>query len=244
VSTHIPLTLEKITFLRRYKRFLADVRTADGKEQTVHCPNTGSMRDLCTPGVIGYVSYTENPKRKYAGTLEALYHGKTLVGINTQRPNHIVSEGLKAGLFDTLGAYKSVQREALWCDGTRFDFLLKTADEKRCYVEVKNVHYRVGDHALFPDSPTARGLKHLDHLLDVTKAGHRAVLLYIIQRDDCTAFDFCDEYDSAYAKRAREVYQAGVEMSAYALQWEPGGIHIMRAPVPYAPRPQSFGMEL
>ncbi|MCB1383765.1 MAG: DNA/RNA nuclease SfsA [Notoacmeibacter sp.] len=202
--------------LRRYKRFLADVRLEDGTELTCAVPNTGSMMGLSDPGMRVWLSRSDNPARKYAHTLELVEADGGLVGINTGLPNRLVEEAIGGGLLPGLDAYAQLKREQRYGTNSRIDILLEDAERGRAYVEVKNVHLmRRGGLAEFPDTVTARGVKHLDELAAMAAEGHRAIMVYLVQRGDCDRFRLCGDLDPAYAAAFARASQAGVE--AFAL---------------------------
>lgn len=204
---------------RRYKRFLADVRLADGSTVTCHCPNTGSMLGCREPGSRVWLSRADNRKRKYALTWELVeLPGRVLVGIHTGRANALVREGLEAGRLPELAGYAVIQAEVRLVDWrTRIDFLLSGHQHApNAYVEVKNVTAAVEDGvALFPDAISTRGTRHLEHLQALAGAGYRAALVFCVQRNDVTEVRPADLIDPAYGRALREALAHGVE--AYAL---------------------------
>jgi len=205
--------------VKRYKRFLADVALASGETITASCPNTGSMLGLATPGVRVYVSVNDSPTRKYRHTLELIELGATgkptLVGINTSLPNRIVSEAIAGGKFASLGGYESLRGEVKYGVNSRIDILLEDRNKGRCYVEVKNVHMlRTRGLAEFPDSVTSRGAKHLGELSAMVAGGHRAVMVYLVQRADANRFALAGDIDPAYATAFAAARMSGVEAIA------------------------------
>ena len=224
--------------IRRYKRFLADVMLDDGREVTATCPNTGSMLGLATPGSIVWLSVSDSPTRKYPHTWEMieadLGAGPVLVGINTNHPNRIVAEAITAGTISELSGYTTLRREVKYGLASRIDILLENPSKPICYVEIKNVHLsRTPGLAEFPDSVTERGVKHLVELSAMVAAGHRAVMLYLIQRADAESFAFAQDIDPRYVAAFEAARSAGVEALAYACDVKPEGIEIIR-PVPFA----------
>lgn len=207
--------------IKRYKRFLVDIELTDGRIITAHCPNTGSMQGVLTAGNPVWVSESLDPKRKLPYTWEFVEAGDTYIGVNTQNPNKIVNDALTAGYIPELATYTTIKPEVKYgTENSRIDFLLTDIHENRCYVEVKNAHYartengrRVG---IFPDSPTTRGVKHLEELMRVVDQGHRAVLIYCLQRGDCEALRFGEEFDPLYAKTALKALNNGVKMLPYS----------------------------
>lgn len=203
--------------VRRYKRFLADVELESGGVVTAHCPNPGSMMGLSDPGLRVWLEPNEDPKKKlkYGWRLAELPGGHWS-GIDTAVPNRVVAEALAARAVPALAAYATVRPEVAYGTRSRVDFLLTGPGLPDAYVEVKNVHLRRdGDWAEFPDSVTTRGAKHLRELSDVVAAGHRAVMLYLVQRTDCARLRMAADLDPGYAAAFEEARAAGVEMIAH-----------------------------
>ncbi|MFD0918074.1 DNA/RNA nuclease SfsA [Pseudahrensia aquimaris] len=215
-TTLIPGVLEQ-----RYKRFLADVRLEDGSITTVHCPNPGAMMGLNTPGFRCWISDSGNPKRKLRHTLELIEavgpSGPVMVGINTGTPNKLAEEAILSGVVPQLAGYETLRREVKYGENSRIDILLQNEGKPPCYVEVKNVHLvRKGRLHEFPDCKTTRGAKHLRELAAQVGLGNRAVMLYIIQREDGDTFSLARDLDPDYAKAFEEARDGGVE--AYAIR--------------------------
>ncbi len=208
--------------IQRYKRFLFDALLEDGRQITGSCPNTGSMRGLTTSGSRIWLSEHNSPTRKYQHMFEMIEVGNTVVGINTGLPNRLAEEAIKAGQVGDLHLYSTLQREQKYGRNSRIDILLSDPERGRAYVEVKNVHFsRTAGLGEFPDSPTARGAKHLEELGDMVDEGHRGIMIYLIQRDDCATFRICDDLDPAYAKAYRRAMQRGVEAFAVKCRVSP-----------------------
>ncbi|MCG8394690.1 MAG: DNA/RNA nuclease SfsA [Pseudomonadales bacterium] len=214
--------LERVTLLRRYKRFMADVVRADGSEITVHCPNTGSMKN-CVLGEPqqALISDSGNPKRKYRHTLEALQvaHGHW-AGVNTSRTNALVEEAVRAARVAELNPQDGVEREVKYGD-SRFDLALGERHDPHTFIEVKNVTLGPGpgdsdDGVIaFPDSVTQRGQKHLQTLMKVVASGKRAVLFFCVQHSGATTARPADEIDARYGELLREAVGAGVDVLAW-----------------------------
>lgn len=217
-------SLTKGRLIKRYKRFLADVELADGQVVTVHCANSGSMLGLKEPGYTVYLSPNTNPKAKLDWRWEVVDTGEALVGINTSHPNRIVEAAVEAGEIPELKGYQSLKREVKYGVNSRIDLLL--SDPNECYVEIKNVTLKENGKALFPDSVTARGTKHLHELMDMVKEGHRAVMFYLVQRGDCSVFEPAEEIDQTYASALREAHSNGVEILCYQCHVAPDRIEI------------------
>jgi len=216
-----PSPLQRGRLLQRYKRFLADVALDSGATVTATCPNTGSMLGLASPGARVWLSMSDSVTRKYPHTWEMveadLGQGPSLVGINTGHPNRLVAEAIEARRIKKLSGYSSLRREVKYGEASRIDILLEDAKKGRCYVEIKNVHLmRVAGVAEFPDCVTARGVKHLRELSQMVAEGHRAVMLFLIQRGDAKRFALARDLDPAYAEAFRLAVGAGVEVMAFA----------------------------
>jgi len=232
----LPCPLLRGTLIERYKRFLADVRLDDGRVVTATCPNTGSMMGLTAPGTVVWLSESDSPTRKYRHTWELveadLGRGPTLVGINTGHPNKLVAEAVAAGRVKALADYPGLRREVVYGRNSRIDLLLECARKGLCYVEIKNVHLsRRHGLAEFPDSVTARGTKHLAELAAMVRAGHRAVMVFLIQRQDARRLALARDVDPAYGEAFDLARAAGVEAIALRCRMSPQEIVVDR-PVP------------
>ncbi|GAA0784032.1 DNA/RNA nuclease SfsA [Marinobacterium sediminicola] len=231
--------LETVTLLKRYKRFMADVRHEDGSEMTVHCPNTGSMKNCVLPGVLqpALISDSGNPKRKYRHTLEAVQvaHGHW-AGVNTGRTNALVEEAIRAGLIHELSPASGVEREVQYGD-SRFDLALGSRAEPHTFIEVKNVTLGPGPEdeddgiIAFPDSVTERGQKHLRTLIQVAAEGRTAVLLFCVQHSGARAARPADEVDACYGQLLRQAAQAGVKVMAWKVRIGPDSFTLEK-PIP------------
>ncbi len=230
-----PSPLQRGTLLKRYKRFLADVDLG-GEIVTAHCANPGSMLGLAEAGSTVWLSKSDNPKRKLKYSWELIEvdsgSGPSLVGINTAHPNALVAEAISSGTISALSGYPSLRREVKYGVNSRIDILLEKNDLSRCYVEVKNVHLmRESGLAEFPDSVTTRGTKHLGELANMVREGHRAVMVYLIQRGDASKMAFARDIDPAYGAAFDAAKQAGVEAFAYGCTLSPARIEVER-PIP------------
>ena len=202
------------TFIQRYKRFLADVKFANGRETTVHCPNPGSMLGLIESGSKVYVSDSQNPKRKLRYTWELVEANQTLVGINTNRTNRLLEEAINKGIIAELSGYDEIQREVNIGQKSRFDLLLR-GNGQPCIVEIKSVTLKKDGKALFPDSVTKRGARHVRELIESTRNGYRAVVCFVIQRNDTAVFSPAWDIDPDFSKILKTAQKKGVEIYAY-----------------------------
>lgn len=208
--------------ISRYKRFLFDAELDDGSLITGSCPNTGSMQGLTEPGSRIWMSEHESKTRKYRHMLELVEVAGTLVGINTGLPNRLAEEAIAAGLVPSLGRYPVIERERKYGRNSRIDLLLSGPNLPLAYVEVKNVHFtRTRDLAEFPDTVTKRGAKHLEELGDMVELGHRAIMLYLVQREDCARFRLSGDLDTAYATAFQRAMERGVEAFAIKCRVSP-----------------------
>ncbi len=220
------------TLIRRYKRFLADVRLDDGSVTTAHCANSGSMMGLNQPGSRVWLCPAVNPRAKLAygwELIEAdLPGGMQIVGVNTANPNRLMEEAIRGGAIPELAGYAGFRREVRYGANSRADALLTDPERPDCFIEVKNVHLmRRAGLAEFPDSVTARGAKHLVELSRQAAAGRRAVMLFIIQMQ-AKAFKLAADIDAAYARAFATARSAGVEALAYTCRVTPEAIVVDR----------------
>jgi sugar fermentation stimulation protein A len=206
------------TLIQRYKRFLADVLLDSGETVTAHCANSGSMMGLKDAGNIVWLSPQTNPKAKLRYKWELVEVDGNLVGINTSHPNGIVQEAINDGTITELEGYSALRREMKYGQNSRIDIFLSgsSLNDADCYVEVKSVTLsRNKAIAEFPDSVTARGTKHLQELSRMVADGHRAIMVYLIQRNDCTEFRVAADIDPTYASALDAALSNGVEAVCY-----------------------------
>lgn len=207
--------------LKRYKRFLSDVELPDGTVVTAHTPNTGSMKTCWEPGYTVCLSRSENPKRKLPYTLELTHNGKTWINVNTGRTNQLAVEAIREGVITELAGYPVLKREQK-VGNSRIDLLLEKEGSPPCYVEVKNVTLLgAPKKATFPDSVSARGLKHLQELTALTEQGLRSCMLFIVSREDVECFGPAFSLDPEYAEGLVRAKKAGVEILAYRCRVSP-----------------------
>jgi sugar fermentation stimulation protein A len=220
--------------LKRYKRFFADIQLTSGEVVTAHCPNTGPMTGVSTVGSPVQISKSDNPNRKLAYTLELIQvqeqnQEPIWVGVNTALPNRVVKLALEQYLFPELGEYTQIKGEVIYGKDrkSRVDFYLTRSDEQpSIYLEVKNTTWTQGNLALFPDTETTRGQKHLQELMEVLPQS-RAVMLYFINRGDCSEFAPGDTTDPLYGKLLRQAITLGLEVLPCRFDISPEGIRYL-----------------
>jgi sugar fermentation stimulation protein A len=221
-----PNKLIKAKILKRYKRFLSDIELDDGTIVNAHVPNTGSMKTCWGENWDVYLSESDNPKRKLKYTLEMTHNSKTLICVNTNMTNKLVKEAFQQKKIAELMAYDNIKPEQKVFE-SRIDFYLTQENLPDAYVEVKNVTLDGGDGlALFPDSVTTRGQKHLKDLMRLKAQGHRAVMLYIVNREDVYEFSPAKDIDPTYAALVKEAKDVGVEMLVYRCRLTPEEIYV------------------
>jgi sugar fermentation stimulation protein A len=222
--------LEPARLLRRYKRFLADVVFDDGREATVHTPNPGAMLGLTEPGLRVWVSTSAVKTRKLSHTLELIEASSgALVDVNTGRPNALVAEALAANAIPELCGYREVRREAPYGEASRVDFLLHGPHRAPCWIEVKGVTLsrRLGL-AEWPDCVSKRAATHVRELAARVRLGDRAVVLFVVQRPDCTRCAVAADLDPAFAQALALAVAAGVEVLAYGCRTTSGEMTLDR----------------
>ncbi len=226
-----PVPLVRGTLIKRYKRFLADIALDGGETVVAHCANPGSMIGLQAPGSEVWLSPNQNPKAKLDWRWELVRIENHLIGVSTSHPNRIVSEAIEAGEIAELTGYETQRREVPYGRNSRIDILLESETRPTCYVEIKNVNLRRLDGlypsaAEFPDAVTKRGAKHLDELMEMVSAGHRAVMFYLVQREDCDHFRIAGDIDPHYAETLAKARENGVEAVCYTCRMSREGIEV------------------
>ncbi|MBN8706533.1 MAG: DNA/RNA nuclease SfsA [Bacteroidetes bacterium] len=224
-----PRQLVTGTLLKRYKRFFADVLLDDGREVTAHCVNTGSMKTVFESGRRAALLPNDDPERKLKFTLELIHSGSSWIGVNTSRPNFLVEEAISSGLIPELTGYGTMKREVKYGTNSRIDLLLSEPGKPTCFIEVKNTTYSAETGiAAFPDSVTDRGLKHLVELQEQVRLGNRAVMFYLVNREDCPVWRPADDLDPAYGRELRVAVKNGVELMAWSCNVQPDQLMIIK----------------
>ena len=214
--------------IRRYKRFLADCLLEDGREIIAHCANPGSMMGLADEGIKIWLEPNDDPKKKLKYGWRLIEHENGhFTGVDTSVPNRALRATLENREIPELADYHTVKPEVKYGEKSRIDFLLTQEGLPDCYVEVKSVTLsRTRGQAEFPDSVTKRGAKHLEELSNMVAQGHRAVMLYLVQRTDCSTFSLADDIDPTYHQAYLDARAAGVETICLSTQISPQEITI------------------
>ncbi len=209
---------------RRYKRFLVDVLLDSGESITAHCPNTGAMTGLTDAGARVWLSYSDNPKRKYALTLELVETATGLACIHSARANALVKAGIGTGIIPALSGALDIRSEVRYGAGSRADLLLDMGST-RIFVEVKAVTFDVGKGlGLFPDTVSVRATKHVQELASVLDVQTRAALVFCIFHSGINRVAPAEAIDPKYARELKAAVQAGVEVYAMSADVSPQGI--------------------
>lgn len=222
------LPLKKAKFLKRYNRFFADIEV-DGALHVAHVANTGSLKTVIQEGIGALVLPNSDPSRKLKWSLQALEApNHSWVGVNTQWPNHFLEWGFNQGLISGWNKFDSIKREVKISKETRLDLLLEKGALKKRYVEIKNVTMWDAKkaQALFPDSVTTRGQKHLEELMSLVEQGHEAELVFFVARTDVSSFSVAEQIDATYAKLLRQAQKKKVKLTALSIEVTPQGLSL------------------
>ena len=220
--------------IKRYKRFLADVRLDNGEVITVHCPNTGSMKNCVEENAEIWLSDSDNPKRKYRYTWEYLSTSRgNCIGVNAGKANQLVQAAIRDDLVRELAGYETIRPEVIYGDeNSRIDLLLQDTKREDCYVEVKSVTLLEEPTALgigyFPDAVSERGAKHLRELIRVSQSDARSVLFFCVQHTGIKEVRPADHIDVGYGKLLRQAMDSGVEVLAYKVRKSNKGFRLWR----------------
>lgn len=199
--------------VRRYQRFLADVELEDGSIVTAHCTNTGTMKTCWATGDVVLLEPASNPLRKLKFTWLACKRGNTWVGVDTGIPNKVVAEAARRDQLPGCSGLHDVRTEVKYgSERSRIDVLALDQDDRRLYLEVKNTTLRIDDLVCFPDAVTERGAKHLRELRGMVREGHRAAIVFFVNRGDVNAFDAAREIDPRYATELDQAIEEGVAL--------------------------------
>ncbi len=222
--------LKSAQLIKRYKRFLADVRTPEGEILTLYCPNTGAMTGCATPGDTVWYSASDNLKRKYRHTWELTQTQQHhWICVNTLRANTLASEAITQGIVPELAGYAHLEHEVKYGhENSRIDLLLSSPDEPFCYVEVKSVTLLESGQGFFPDAVTERGQKHLRELTAMVESGARAVLFYAVLHTGIDDVSAAAHIDPHYAALLAQACSKGVEVICYKAEISPQGMAFVK----------------
>lgn len=217
------------TLIRRYNKFLADVKLRNGDEITAHCANPGSMTGCSEPGSKVLISIHEDPRRKFKHQIEIIYAGRTPVGIHTGRPVGVVTEAIIAGKVPELAGYATLRRDGKPQRGLnipRVDATLEGNGLRSCHLLIENVTMAYENVAYFPDAVQQDGIRNLQHLTDIVREGNRAMVFYVAQRVDVEWFRPADHVDPEFSVAFRDAVARGVEVICYRAKVTRKGIEL------------------
>lgn len=210
--------LEKAVLIKRYKRFLADVVHSLHGEITVHCPNTGSMKNCWKADWNIWLQKSANLKRKYPYTWVLAQNDQNdFIGINTNLANQLVHDGLIGNKIVEVENIKRIEREVKYgSEKSRIDFLITHEDTSNTYIEVKSVTLKDDNgKGFFPDSVTIRGQKHIRELIECVDQGHKAILFFMVQHTGIQSVEISKEIDPQYYELLKQAVKKGVMVLAY-----------------------------
>lgn len=206
----------KGVFLQRPNRFIAHC-TVEGRPVVAHVKNTGRCRELLVPGAKVYLEHHNNPNRKTEYSLIAVEKGERLINMDSQAPNTIAAEGIAEGNIrlplQPGEEIQSIKREVVYGD-SRFDLQVKTG-QRTFFVEVKGVTLEKNGVVLFPDAPTQRGVKHLNHLAQAVKEGYSSCVLLIVQMENVLYFTPNYKTHPEFGEALKKAKNSGVTVLAY-----------------------------
>ncbi|MDN3699019.1 DNA/RNA nuclease SfsA [Vibrio cortegadensis] len=235
---HFNPRLESATLIKRYKRFLADIKLDDGSERTIHCANTGAMTGCATPGDKVWYSTSDNPKRKYPNSWELSETSQGhFICINTARANQLAVEAINNNVISELLGYDELKTEVKYGnENSRIDILLTAENKPKCYIEVKSVTLLDETHngdtigqGYFPDTVTTRGQKHLRELTEMVNTGSKAVLLFTVLHSGIEKVSAAHHIDAKYSQLLIEARNAGVEVLCYKAELNDSEIKLVSA---------------
>jgi sugar fermentation stimulation protein A len=233
----ISIELEQGIFLKRYKRFFADIKTP--KDLIVsHCPNTGSLKTVNIPEAPCLFLRSNDPKRKLKATIEAIQIGPTWVGIHTGRANEIVGQLVLKAKHLPYHTYAGQFSEVKISDDSRSDFILHPTSMERPkpkdlkqggyhIIEVKNVTMAEAGVAKFPDAVTTRGQKHIEELVKLKSYGNTVEFIFLVQRTDCDVFSVATDIDPDYARLLQKAVAKGLLVRAPVIEVSPKGYKLL-----------------
>ena len=234
---HFNPPLEPATLIKRYKRFLTDIKLPDGSERTIHCANTGAMTGCATPGNTVWYSTSDNAKRKYPNSWEISETDKGhRICVNTALANQLAVEAIENGTIVELLGYNALRTEVKYgSENSRIDILLEDSEKPLCYIEVKSVtlldeqETSTEGQGFFPDAVTTRGQKHLRELTEMVESGNRAVLLFTVLHSGIEKVSAAHHIDAKYSLLLKQAQDAGVEVLCYKAELSSTQIQLKQA---------------
>ncbi|MFL9776798.1 DNA/RNA nuclease SfsA [Vibrio cyclitrophicus] len=234
---HFNPPLEPATLIKRYKRFLTDIKLPDGSERTIHCANTGAMTGCATPGNTVWYSTSDNAKRKYPNSWEISETDKGhRICVNTARANQLAVEAIENGTIVELLGYNALRTEVKYgSENSRIDILLEDSEKPLCHIEVKSVtlldeqETSTEGQGFFPDAVTTRGQKHLRELTEMVESGNRAVLLFTVLHSGIEKVSAAHHIDAKYSLLLKQAQDAGVEVLCYKAELSSTQIQLKQA---------------
>jgi len=213
-------SFEFAAFLTRPNRYLAYVRLENTREEVAcHVPDPGRLKELLIPEAQVLVRHEKGAKRKTSFTVVGVKKGEIWVNIESVFTNRIFREEYKN--IPSLEGYEIIRSEYTF-GNSRIDFLMKnTHSNKEVLLEVKGVSLVKDGHALFPDSPTARGIKHVKELEQAVKKGCESIIVFIVRREDAVKFSPHEEIDPTFTKQLKSAVENGVKMIAVSCKYDP-----------------------
>ena len=209
----LPQPLVQAEFVTRLNRFALSA-TVEGKEVVAHVANSGRLGELLLPANPLYLSPApKGSQRKTSFDLVLVEVDGTLVSADARLPNRLVEEAVISGVIQQFSGYEALRREVTH-GKSRFDFMMSRGDES-LFVEVKSVTLVEAGLALFPDSPTTRGRKHVEGLRDIVSEGGRGAVVFVVQRSDVRGFSPNIAADPEFWEAMDEATEAGVEAYAF-----------------------------
>lgn len=208
-------------FVTRVNRFIAHV-IVDGIVQVVHVKNTGRCKELLVPGATVILQQSDNPARKTAYSLIAVYKGDRLINMDSQVTPPVVLEGLKKGLVTEFPGATNIRKEVTF-GNSRFDLYFEQG-EKTGFIEVKGVTLEAEGLVMFPDAPTLRGTKHVREMITAVEKGYLGCICFLIQMKGVSHFTPNKVMDPPFAAALQEAAERGVTVLAYDCLVKPGEI--------------------
>jgi sugar fermentation stimulation protein A len=224
--------LIKGTLVKKYRRFIVDVKLDDGSVVTAHCPTMGPMNGVSEPGHAVLLSDSGLETRRNRLTWELINVDGTWVGVNSAIPQKVLVEAVQEQRIPSLKGFGEIQADVTYGLGNKIDVML-LGMEHNCFIDTFSVSWVEKDTALFPDSPSPRMTKSIRQLKEIAEQGHRAVGFFLVQRGDCSVFKPARQVDKEFHNAMIAAQQAGVEIMVYQAHITPEGI-TLGTPLPFS----------